>query len=811
MVHALRAWSSFTLAVDPSAALTAREWDWPDTTGGWFLLLVGGAVLLAWVVWLYRRDTRELSPGWTIFLTTLRLAVLGGLLAIALNPHDRTQRSAFKPSRVAILVDTSLSMRHPAESPGSSGDTATAATRADAVDKFLSASLLQRLRRDHEVSLFTFDNALAGPHFVAPLAVTGAGEESAPQPEWRPLLQPKGVETRLGEALGELIRQAAGRTLSGIVVVTDGGANAGVDASTAHERAVAAKARLIAIGVGGTDQPINLQVADVQVPTDVQLGDKFDLTAFIQGEGLSGRDVTVTLQATSAEGETTVLGEHEVTLPADGIPAEVKFPIQPATIGGWNYAVTVTPKVKVTEFNPDDNVQNVSVQVFDRPTKVLLLAGGPMRDYQFVRNLLHRHKAVDVDVLLQTAAVGTSQESDNLLMAFPTSREDLYQYDVIIAFDPDWRLIPTEGIALMRDWVYQESGGLVLVAGDVNTVQVAAAGEQSTPVQQQLEPLRELYPVVLNSFVAELRFEQDSRQPWPLDFTPEGQRTEFLQLTDDATSSLARWKEFPGFFRCYPTSGAKAGATVLARFSDPRSQNEFGPPILMAEQFYGQGRVLYIGSGEFWRLRSVSDEDYDRLWIKAVRMVGQGRSKRGTKRGVLLPETRKLLLGQTARLRARLLDAQFQPLDLESVTLEVIDPRGRPLTPAPKMRRDESRPGEYVGEFRAGLPGVYKLELPVPESQDQLTDDLAVALPKLEDQEIRQNTTLLRDLVRDTGGDYLPLAGAEARLLELLPNRGEPFTIDERLRTLWDRDWVLYLLVGLLGVEWLTRKLLKLA
>uniref|UniRef100_A0A7C2NTT8 Uncharacterized protein n=1 Tax=Schlesneria paludicola TaxID=360056 RepID=A0A7C2NTT8_9PLAN len=76
---------------------------------------------------------------------------------------------------------------------------------------------------------------------------------------------------------------------------------------------------------------------------------------------------------------------------------------------------------------------------------------------------------------------------------------------------------------------------------------------------------------------------------------------------------------------------------------------------------------------------------------------------------------------------------------------------------------------------------------------------------------MRQNVTLLKDLVRDTGGEYLPIARAEAALPDLLPNRGEPFTIDERLRTLWDRSWVMYLLVGLLSVEWLTRKLLKLA
>jgi hypothetical protein len=69
----------------------------------------------------------------------------------------------------------------------------------------------------------------------------------------------------------------------------------------------------------------------------------------------------------------------------------------------------------------------------------------------------------------------------------------------------------------------------------------------------------------------------------------------------------------------------------------------------------------------------------------------------------------------------------------------------------------------------------------------------------------------LETLVDGTGGKYLTLDQAAAELPALLPNLGEEFIIDEQLRELWDRQWVLFLLVGLLGVEWLTRKLLKLA
>jgi hypothetical protein len=802
---------------DTATAISVRELDWPVSPFGWLLLLGGGAALVAWVVWQYRRDTRDLSRGWTAWLAMLRLAVLAGLLVIALNPQDRTQRTAFRPSRVAVLVDSSLSMRHPVET-GSTAEATTMETRAAAIRRVLEReSLFEQLRRDHEVSVYTFDNALAGPHRVFPqLAEKPADPASEKNPEddaWWSALEPRGLETRLGEALSELVRLTAGRTLSGIVVVSDGGQNAGIEAVTAHDRAVAAKARLITLGVGGTDQPLNVQLADVQSPTDVQLGDRFEIAAFVQGQGLSGRELVVELLMAEAQSSDapSVVGEHRLTLPAEGAAAEVKFPVQPAAAGRWNYTVRVKSVAPVREFNEQDNQQTLALNVFDRPTRVLLVAGGPMRDYQFVRNLIYRHKSIDVDVLLQTATVGSSQDSDHLLFEFPVQREQFFDYDVVIAFDVDWQLIPGAGIELLSDWVSQEGGGLVLIAGDVFTSQLALISGQSTPVQDQLEPLKKLYPVVLNSYLAELRFDQTSGQPWPLAFTPEGQRAEFLQLTDDPLTSAARWKDFPGFYRCYPTAGAKAGATVLARFSDPRAQNEFGFPILLAEQFYGQGRTLYLGSAEMWRLRAVSDADYDRFWIKTIREVGQGRSKRGAKRGVILPEARKLLIGQTARIRARLLDAQFQPLVADSVALDVTDPTGKPLVPSPRLVQDGARPGEFVGEFRISLPGAYKLTLDIPEGREQLTEELTSALPKLEDQDIRQNVTLLQDLVRDTGGSYLPLSAAKAQLPALLPPRGEPFTIEERLRTLWDREWVLYLLVGLLSVEWLTRKLLKLA
>ena len=214
---------------------------------------------------------------------------------------------------------------------------------------------------------------------------------------------------------------------------------------------------------------------------------------------------------------------------------------------------------------------------------------------------------------------------------------------------------------------------------------------------------------------------------------------------------------------------------------------------------------------------AVDDQYFERFWTKAIREVGQGRLHRGTVRGLLLLERNQYALGQTIRVRANLLDPQLVPLDVDAVEMDVLDPHGTPLSSPRTLNRDPQRDpqrrGQYWADFRASVPGTYRVTIrPQPDDEKQnLTAKIDVILPNLESGNPRQNAKLLTDLARETGGKYLPLEKAAVELPALLPNRSERVAIDERLRSLWDREWVLYLLVGLLACEWLTRKLLRLA
>jgi len=823
--------NSLFAAAEQARGYSVLEWDIPSSLPGQLAFFGGFALLIAFVIYMYVRDTVNMALGWRLWLAALRITAVLALAVIALNPSRRTPEMMYRPSQVAILVDTSLSMGYPEQNESDGSSDVPQRSRSEAVQQLLEESqLIEQLNREHQVSVYTFDSRFEGPVSVYPYAdgaqVANPGTpDSAEAPnqqlDWNEILRPRGVETRLGDSLRALIGKIRTRSLSGIVVMSDGASNAGFHPDTAHDVAQASGVRLISVGVGSTEKQVNLQLVNLQAPTDVHVGDAYDIKALVQGQGFSGRRAVVELLSrdeADADAEPTLLETKEATLLEDGVPVEVVFQQMPTVAGSLEFFVRARPVVQVKEWSEADNERRKAINLSDKKTRVLLMAGGPMRDYRFLRNMLYRHPGINVDVWLQTvdagSHLGVSQESDQLLVEFPPTPAEMSRYDVVVAFDPDWSAIPAERLPILIDWVEKHAGGIILVAGDVHTPALASD-------TGALKVIQELFPVFLNEFLlTSLDLESEARQPWPIQFTREGLDAGFLQLIDDPEASGNVWSEFEGFYRAYPTAGAKAGATVFAEFADPQAQTEDGQPILVASHFFGSGRALFLGSAEFWRLRSAGEEYYDRFWTKVIREVGQGRRQRGTDRGLMMLERKEFVLGQTVRIRARLFDQQLQELQLDSVAVRIVAPNGRELVPARTLTKDANRPGQYVGDFRASQLGTYRIDIPIPDDSGDvnpdnaattLTEKIDVLLPNLEADHPEQNAKLLTNLVRDTGGRYLTLDVVEDKLPPLLINKGEEFVINEWPEILWDRNWVLYLIVGLLSAEWLTRKLLKLA
>lgn len=366
-----------------------------------------------------------------------------------------------------------------------------------------------------------------------------------------------------------------------------------------------------------------------------------------------------------------------------------------------------------------------------RPRRVLLFASSPTREYQFLRSLLAREtdgKRAELSILLQPPPgreprSGAVQDvpTERMLTAFP---ERLEGYDVLVAFDPDWtRLSAAESTALKK-WVESVGGGLILIAGPVNTFQLARKGADN------LGPIRDLYPVILEDLRL-LSINIDTSTPRRLSFPDAPGERGFLKLDAGGKEPLAGWTGFftdpktrqeRGFYSYYPVHGIRDNAVVLATLADAKARLKDGKdqPFLVTMPV-GKGRAVYLSSGETWRVRQYRPVYHERFWLGLLSYSSAGR------REPEKPADPEQSSASELKLEVQALQAlyRFQMTPAQMRFLATLTPR---TAPAQKPRE----PGKVSDDYRQLLLDLRAALLDVNDEEnidsledklDQLTED----------------------------------------------------------------------------------------
>jgi hypothetical protein len=424
--------------------------------------------------------------------------------------------------------------------------------------------------------------------------------------------------------------------------------------------------------------------------------------------------------------------------------------------GEWKFIARVPRHPAERTVEQEHKSDPATMQVVKRPLRVLLFAGGSTRDFQFTRTLLAREaekKRVELSVYLQLTPAQIQRgeqivvdvDKDHLLAHFPDNPRDeselpagekiysLSSYDVVMAFDPDWTKVSGEGLRNLEQWVDKQNGGLVVIGGPVNTIQLARPGAN----KEKVAPVLNLYPVILeDARIQEL--ERPTTEPYKLNFPGATKETEFLNLDEDQAAAgapaapataLKGWDEFffgqsgnlgakrviRGFYNFYPVKQAKEGAEVIATFSDPKAKLPSGqeqPYIVSAR--YGGGRVVWLGSGEFWRLRELKGEYMERFWTKLARYGGAGATGKANRR-ITMILGRQFKNNSYVPMEARIMGRDGNPVPQNTDVKVTITPVG-----FEKLAKDvmmKPRPGqlEWNGWFSlrypVKMPGEYTVRL----------------------------------------------------------------------------------------------------
>lgn len=612
--------------------------------------------------------------------------------------------------------------------------------------------------------------------------------------------------------------------LQAIILISDGNNNAGSDEALYELRTRVDNPRrsipVYAIGVGEYRQPVEIRIEDLLAPEVARPDDKFLIRVPVIGTGLGDEEFTVTLEATRvildetgkeiARDQTFTLGPKSGKFKGGGDhpTGTVEFEVNVQDLkkikasepeatqleGLWEFVARVPRNPREGMFIGNEHVSDkAKVLVQKKELRVLLFAGGPTSEYKFLRSLLHREEAqkrVELSVLLQSAVVDghiadhidLDVDKDHVLVHFPDKRGEpkpgekqysLGEYDTIIAVDPDWSQLSKEQLKLLKDWVDKDAGGVVFIAGPVNTHQLARPGGMD------ISSLLAIYPVLPkdsrlhNLNLGDGGISHVPNQPYVLHFTPAAAKYDFLKIEEKGDGPTAGWDKFfyadelpepgkpprRGFYNYYPIAKLKPDSAVVASFGGPPNtyfEDSDGKrkeqPFIVAMR-YGGGKTMFIGAGELWRLR-VREGFHERFWIKMARYVAASATMQKKYGEMYLPAVASVgMVSFDAKLR----DQRQEPLPSDTHPVVMVrkltegkDEKAEKTDMKPRPTDD---PKDWEGYFHADVkvnePGKYEFKIPIPGTAASIRREITIRQPNPEMDNVRNDFEYLYKLASE--------------------------------------------------------------
>jgi len=814
-------WLYWLLGLDESTvAGTDARWSLglnARPEGPWAVAAIAAALLAIGGVWyLYRAEGRDLSRPVRLLLASLRLMILG-LVAIMLLELVLVQTlTEYLPSRLLVLLDTSESMgledpytdeQLGQQTAGALGLTTSAAepdlaslrkaARIDLARRALDP-LWKDLGEGRVISSYGFATALE------PVANT---EKLAD-------LQAQGAATSLGDAIGAALAAHRGQPLAGVVLVTDGRSNTGGDPLQAARTAAQDAVPIFPLAVGTTEGPRNVRLVEIETSPAVFVRDTAEIGVLIESRGLKGQSALVLLERRSGDGPWTEVGSADVLLGEDATVQRVPFTYVPDATGQLEF------RAKVQDAGPEltdaDNTALANVKVVRQKIRVLLVAGFPSSEFQFLRNALLRDEKVEFASWLQSADPKYEHQGHRPLRRLPANQEELNYFDVLILSDPDPRRLPPEYSEMITRFVGDAGGGLIYIAGELQAKALfnPSLADGNAPAASDNSWVKTL-PVVVDPglYQSTAEVQLSSRDTWTLELTPAGYSDPIFRFDADTSRNRDVLASLPGMYWHFPVTRAKPGATVLARHGDPRMQNNFGRHVLVAMQLYGPGRTVFVGCDSSYRWRYLHEEYFDGFWARLVDRVGRSKVLGGRFPFTLATDKNSYRVGDRVALRAQFVDATEMASSLGSLSgeVEVGDqpPVSVTLEPVPG---DAS---SFEATFPASTAGAYTVRV-IPAVQAELeagpraaTLNFRVEPPRQELDEPGLDRGLLDALARESQGVAFSLADARD-LPAAIKIRQVTRTLELR-NEIWDAPLLFGGVMLLLTIEWVLRKVFRMA
>lgn len=787
--------------IDAPSWTAGGRWrlDWLAMPGGdrMLLLLAGLLVAAGGLWWLYRWEGKQLNWATRGSLVFVRFTILLLIAAMMLEPVIVLSKEEFVPSNLLVLLDSSQSMGL----RDAWQDEAAAIRVAQELDIAGGADGLRRQTR-----LGVAGRALNEP-FLKALAQGGDRivhvhrfSDRMEEDAAGGLDRSTGETTAIGSSLKQALLAYAGMPLAGVLIISDGQSTSGEPVESAAKLAADEGVPVVTVAVGTPEGPRNAAVVKVETSPVAFVRDSNQLTVYVQSRGMQDVPCELLVEYRTGGGPWRELGRDDVILGIDGALQAHSFEYseqRPAKLEFRASLLDVGP-----ELSTDDNIGHAQTRIVRQRLHVLLISGSTFPEVQFLRNTFMRDRSIEVSTWNQSADAEYEHPGDSPINRLPVTQEELNEYDCVVLYDPNPDAWPVTFPDLLTNFVTKAGGGLVLIAGEMQTG--ALFDRQLDPQMAWLDIL----PIIREPglFRSEVQLKLSARQPWNLDVTDQGMTDPVFAFSEDGEANRRILEQLPGMFWHFPVTRGKPGATVLAVHGDPRMRNEFGPEVLLATQRVGPGRTMFIAFDSTYRWRYLDDQFFDGFWARVVDRAGRNKRLGGTYPFRLATSQSTYKPGGFVKVLARFNNPDDVEPGLDALygDVERGDDEPIPLTLSP-----DEQPGVFSGTFATTRPGTHFVRVWMGDETagtdvKAATLPVEVELPNLEYENPGLDRSTLESLSAATGSatfdvtQQAAIAGAFkiGRIGRQLEHRQE----------IWDAPIIFGLIFLLLCVEWILRK-----
>lgn len=783
---------------------SALQIDW-NLWGPKWLVVAVFAVIIAFVIWLYKVDGRRLTDRQRWMLLAWRVFTVVIVLLMLMEPSYKLTTLEKRPPVAVLALDESMSMSLPEASDSSlvniytEKDKAKRSRYAAAMNAI--STLVPELVNTHRVKVVVVsDQVRAGADFPI-------GEKVTQQDVVKALDKvslPSGNYSNLGESLMDVMKASGNAKVSAVVLLTDGRVTGGKPFNEAGLEAVARKMPVHTIGLGSAEALPDLKFGEIVAPPEANINDILTVQVSIINSLRSGLQAELKMYE---DGSKEPVATRKIVLPL-GESRNISISTKPTKEGEIRYTLKLPTFPE--EVDQENNTMSFHVNVAKRHLKVLYIAGAPTMEYQHMVPTLVRDKVMTVSCFLQSADVNARQLGSadvQPLEELPRTPAQWDAYDVVVLYDVDPGKFSNEQENGLENLV-QTGGGVLFIAGRVHGL--------ASLLQVRGGKIEAMLPVDINKNQYP-EYEKLFNEPFRCVRTKEGEKHPLMIFAPGREKNDEVWRSFSDidFFWSHPVMGLKRQAVPL--LTKKRDGGGATPgDTVMALMRYGKGSSVFVGINSMWKWRYPMESfDYDQFWTQMIRYLAEYRML-GSQRQIVLSTDKKIYSpGETAQVQLSILDpALANQLRSEQVFATITDEhKGEYKVPLKAVAGDpSSQRGKFtvtrIGEHEVRANHVLAADLAARKS---LFDEKTHFVARMQSPEFKDATSdlaALTALAEQTGGTALDHKNMAEKLKKLpgMLDRSPQLVPHETYDDLWDRWYVLALLLLLGTLElWFRR------